>query len=233
MSAHRTGCLICGRELRYFDQPRKLRCEKCGGEFESTAACEDNHFVCDKCHARAGYEAISDLAGRARSTNPIEIAAEMMNSPFVNMHGPEHHYLVAAALLAAFAKAGGDVDLAKALPLARQRAEKVPGGVCGFWGCCGAGVGTGIFVSLITGATPLSAEPWQLANRMTSQSLAAIADNGGPRCCKRDSYLAILTAVDFVRDHLGVAMEKPGSVSCAFYPNNPSCKKAACLFWPE
>ena len=233
MGMHRTGCLICGRELQYFDQPQKLRCEKCGGEFESTAACADHHFVCDKCHARAGYEAISDLADRTRSADPVAIAVEMMNSHLINMHGPEHHYLVPAALLAAFANAGGAVDLAQALPLARQRAEKVPGGICGFWGSCGAGIGSGIFISLVTGATPLSAEPWQLANRMTSHSLAAIADNGGPRCCKRDTLLAILTAVDFVREHLGVAMEKPGSISCSFYSNNPSCKKETCLFYQK
>ena len=56
-------------------------------------------------------------------------------------------------------------------------------------------MGTGIFISLITDATPLSKEDWGLANRMTAASLNTIAEHGGPRCCKRDSFLAIMDAI--------------------------------------
>lgn len=232
MGNHRTGCLICGQALQYFEAPRKLTCEKCGLEFEAGACCENNHYVCDRCHSRAGFEAISESALAAGSADPVQVAREMMENGFINMHGPEHHYLVVAALLAAYKNAGGRVDLEKVLPLARQRAEKVPGGICGLWGSCGAGIGSGIFISLVTGASPLSGREWSLANQMTSRSLASIAENGGPRCCKRDTYLAILAAVDFVREHLGVKMTRPETVRCSFYMNNPSCRKEACLFYP-
>lgn len=232
MGTHRSGCLICGKSLQYFDQPKKFKCEKCGLEFESSACCEDRHFVCDACHAQAGYEAITNYALQAETKNPVELAGKMMHDNFINMHGPEHHYLIVAALLAAYKNAGGDLDLEKSLSLARQRAKKVPGGICGLWGCCGAGVGAGIFISIVTGATPMSTDEWRLANQMTSSSLDLIARNGGPRCCKRNIYLSILTAIDFARERLGLNLEKPDSTQCAFFANNPSCKKETCLFYP-
>lgn len=232
MGFHKTGCLVCGQELRYFDSSRALRCEICGKELKSDVSCEHDHFVCDRCHAQPGYEIITSLALKTGSNDPAAIAREMMENDFINMHGPEHHYLVVAALLAAYKNAGGTLDLEKSLGLARQRAEKVPGGVCGNWGACGAGVGTGIFVSLATEATPLSTDEWRLANEMTSQSLSVIARNGGPRCCKRDTYLAILTAADFVEERLGVKMARPEATQCSFFNNNPSCKRQDCLFFP-
>jgi hypothetical protein len=233
MDFHTTGCLVCGKNLRYFQLARRLKCELCGLEFDSAAACEDGHFVCDQCHARAGLESITSLALETGSRNPVAIANKMMKSPFVNMHGPEHHYLVVAALLAVYKNSGGQVDLPTALTEARQRAEKVPGGICGHWGCCGAAIGSGIFVSLITGATPMSVDEWRLANSMTALSLEAIARNGGPRCCKRDAYLAIMTAAGFVREHFGIDMEVSELIICPFYKANASCRKRACPFYNQ
>ena len=88
-----------------------------------------------------------------------------------------------------------------------HRGKTVPGGACGFWGACGAGISAGMFISIISGSTPLAVEPWGLANRMTSRALEAIGAVGGPRCCKRDSYLSILAAVEYVKEHFGVEME--------------------------
>jgi hypothetical protein len=233
MEFHKSGCLICGKNLQYSQMARTLQCEICGREFESAAVCEGGHFVCDQCHAGAGLSSISTLAMETESGNPVAIANKMMKNPLVNMHGPEHHYLVVAALLAAYKNSGGQTDLAEALTAARQRAEKVPGGICGHWGCCGAAIGSGIFVSLITGASPMSVEEWRLANSMTSQSLSAIAANGGPRCCKRDTYLAIITAAAFVKEHLGTDMEVSELVLCPFYKANSSCRKRACPFYNQ
>lgn len=232
MTNHQSGCLVCGQPLEYFETPKTLACSICGAKFESAAACRDGHFVCDQCHSQAGLEAVTRLALDEKSADPVDIARRMMENKFIHMHGPEHHYLVPAALLTAYKNAGGRLDLERTLALARQRAAKVPGGICGLWGSCGAAIGSGIFVSLATGATPMSGEPWSLANEMTSRSLAAIAAHGGPRCCKRDTWLATLAAVDFSRERLGVTMTRPDSIECSFFPANPSCKEAACLFFP-
>jgi len=72
-----------------------------------------------------------------------------------------------------------------------------------------AAVGTGIFISLVTGATPLSRKAWRACNLMTARSLMSIASLGGPRCCKRDSYLAIREATNFLETEMGVTLERP------------------------
>lgn len=152
-----------------------------------------------------------------------------MALPFCHMHGPEHHIMVGSALLTAYKNAGGDIDLSKALSEMQARGKKVPGGACGFWGACGAGVSTGMFVSIITGATPLANEAWGLSNKMTSAALGAIGEVGGPRCCKRDSYLAIIKAVEFVKENLGIEMELD-EIKCTHSAQNNQCIGVRCSF---
>ena len=137
--------------------------------------------------------------------------------------------MVGAALLTAYHNAGGELDLASALQEMIARGRKVPGGVCGFWGACGAGVSTGIFVSILTKASPLTAESWGLSNLMTSKALAAIGEVGGPRCCKRDSYLAIRAAVEFCEAHFGIRMDLP-QIVCTRSAQNNQCISSRCPF---
>ncbi|MDL2237957.1 DUF5714 domain-containing protein [Christensenellaceae bacterium OttesenSCG-928-K19] len=232
MEKHSTGCLVCGQPLHYFDPPRELACEFCGELFTSHAACNAGHYVCDACHAQQGFQSITEYALQTTSKNPAEIAISMMKLPYINMHGPEHHYLVPAALLTAYHNASGDIDLRRALSSALERAKNLPGGICGFWGGCGAGIGAGIFTSIVTSATPLAGREWQLSNLATSGALASIATHGGPRCCKRDALLSILYMVSFTKEHLNVQMECSRPV-CIFSHKNNECKKELCLFHPK
>jgi len=166
--------------------------------------------------------------------DPLRLAEQLMRSPLFHMHGPEHHFLVPAVLIAAYGSARGmqASERSELLQEARRRAEVVKGGFCGLWGACGAGVGTGIFVSLVTGATPLSTQPWKLANSMTSAALAHIAANGGPRCCKRCSFLAIMEAIAFVSAHLGTNLDLTPDLRCQFHTKNRECTHEACMFYP-
>lgn len=66
-----------------------------------------------------------------------------------------------------------------ALSEIQARGKQVPGGACGFWGACGAGISTGMYMSIITKSTPLAKEAWGLSNQMTGQALTAIGKNGG------------------------------------------------------
>ena len=65
---------------------------------------------------------------------------------------------------------------------------------------------------------------------MTSKSLGKIGEVGGPRCCKRDSFLSILSAVDFVKEHFGIEMEK-AKIECGFTEQNNQCIKDRCPFF--
>ena len=163
------------------------------------------------------------------SKDPVEIIRMMMAEPFCHMHGPEHHVMVGSALLTAYKNAGGDINLEETLIEMQSRGKSVPGGACGFWGACGAGISTGMFVSIITKASPLTQESWGLSNLMTSKALGEIGKIGGPRCCKRDSYLAILSAIDFVKEHFGIEMEK-NKVVCIHSDVNNQCIGSRCPF---
>ena len=225
----RGACLICGADLVYFQEAKEMTCVFCGKRELSHASCKDGHYVCDACHARKGIEAVMRECRTTKSRNPIEIMQKIMADPYIYMHGPEHHVMAGAALLVAYHNSGGEVDLDWALAEMKERGGQVPGGVCGFWGCCGAGVSTGIYMSIITKATPLSGKSWGLSNRMTSRALNAIGEIGGPRCCKRDSYLSILQAVDFVKENLGISMEQP-KIRCSYSSQNNQCIGKRCPF---
>ncbi len=148
------------------------------------------------------------------------------------MHGPEHHFLIPAVLLTAYYNTAEIEDEKKAAGLkkARERAEKVLGGFCGFYGDCGAAVGTGITVSVLTGSTPLSKQEWRLSNLMTAKSLFAIANHGGARCCKRNSFLAIAEAVTFLKEQFGVSLPVHDGLKCEFSALNKECLKKGCPF---
>lgn len=229
----KSGCLICGAELVYLKGFEKVSCNLCGREFEADVKCNKGHFICNSCHSMSALDYIEQSCLQSTSINPLELALELMADPRIKMHGPEHHFLVAAVLLTAYYNLNGDGKAKKELlALAKKRSEKIPGGFCGFYGNCGAGVGTGLFISLITGSTPLSGESWGQANLMTARSLAALAESGGPRCCKRDSFLSIIEAVRFLKERFEVTLELPEQSYCPFSTLNRECLGKRCRFFP-
>ncbi len=221
-------CLICRAPLSYLDADEMMSCAICGKKENSKTRCVNGHYVCNECHM-SGLDTVISLCLASTSKDPIEIVQAMMALPFCHMHGPEHHVMVGAALLTAYKNAGGRIDLKKALVEMMSRGKQVPGGACGFWGACGAGISAGMFVSIVSSSTPLSVEPFSLSHQMTAKSLTAIGEVGGPRCCKRDSYLSILSAIDFTAEHFGVRMKKP-EVVCKHASQNNQCIGKRCPF---
>lgn len=232
MKRQEGACLVCGKPLQYFATARKMECVFCHRAFDSYAACADGHFVCDECHAARGVEAVMEICLRSTSRDPIAIMRTIMDTPYVYMHGPEHHIMVGTALLAAYHNSGGHIDLSAALQEMRARGAQYPGGSCGFWGCCGAAVSAGMCWSILTDTSPLSGRTWGQGNRLTGLCLQAIGDLGGPRCCKRNAYTAARVATDFIRQELGVAMELPQTITCTHWQENRECLRRACPYHP-
>lgn len=228
---HFESCVICGKPLVYFDEEKEMECEICHQIFKSNVSCTDGHYICDHCHSEKAINIVYLKCLGQKSKNPIDIFRYLIKEDAVFMHGPEHHVLVAASLLTAYYNAGGNINLKESINKAIDRGSKVPGGACGFFGSCGAGVSSGIFISIITSSTPLSKKEWQLCNLMTSRSLKKIALAGGPRCCKRNSYLALLTAIDFVNEISHIKLEKPDFIECFHSPYNKQCLKKECPFY--
>lgn len=221
-------CLICKAPLVYLETSEEMECAICHRKESSKTRCVNGHYVCNECHM-AGLDTIIGLCLKSTSRNPVEIIESMMALPFCHMHGLEHHVMVGAALLTAYKNTGGKIDLEKALVEMMNRGKSVPGGACGFWGACGAGISAGMFVSIVSGSTPLAQEPFALSHKMTARALGAIGEIGGPRCCKRDSYLSILAAIDFVAEHFSVRMEKP-EIVCTHAAYNNQCIGKRCPF---
>ena len=223
-------CLICKAPLEYLDADVLMECAVCHKKEDSKTRCIHGHYVCNDCHT-SGMDAIFALCLQSTSKNPFHILEQLMSLDFCHMHGPEHHVMVGAALLTAYRNAGGALDLPAVLSEMHKRGKQVPGGACGFWGACGAGISTGMYVSIATRATPLATEAWGLSNQMTGRALTAIGQHGGPRCCKRDSYLAIREAVAFTSEKLHIHMEAE-PVTCTRSMLNNQCIHKACPFHP-
>jgi len=224
-----TGCLICGKPIVYSLNARELRCEICGRSFTSNVSCEDGHYVCDKCHS-SGFAEVLRMLFQSEEKDPMKLFLQVVLLPSVHMHGPEHHAIVPAVLLTAYKNCGGKLDFAAALNQAIERGSHVPGGICGFWGACGAAIGAGIYMSVLTGTTPYSVEEWSEPQRMTAHCLEKMAETGGPRCCKRTSRTAIKTAVDFTRERFGISMPV-GDFPCTHFDVNEECIHTRCPYY--
>jgi hypothetical protein len=230
--AHHHGCLTCGAELAYGQEAAPVTCALCGAASRSPVACARGHFVCDACHAAPAREVIERACLASGAVDPVALATGLMRHPSLKLHGPEHHLLVPAVLLTAWANArGAAAEKPRLLAEARRRADLVPGGSCGFHGACGAGVGVGVFASIAGGTTPLAGSSWGVANRATGRALTVIGGLGGPRCCKRTSWLAILTGVRVAREAFGVALGGRGP-SCDWSEVNAECLGSGCPFHP-
>ena len=221
-------CLICKAPLEYLHEDIEMECELCHKKENSKTRCVNGHYVCNECHMK-GIDSLVGICMEETSKNPVVILDKMMALPSCHMHGPEHHIMVGMALLTAYRNSGGDIDLKKALVEMNSRGRSVPGGACGFWGACGAGLSAGMFVSIVTGSTPLGKENFGLSHKMTASALGAIGEIGGPRCCKRDSYVSILRAIDFVKENLGITMER-SEIRCSYSSQNNQCIGKRCPF---
>lgn len=225
---HHNGCLICGKPLVYSEKENLYRCSICHRSFFSQAACENGHFVCDDCHTASLPEFLR-LLQNSRETDPVKLFSQIMALPGVHMHGPEHHSIVPGVLLVGFHNNGGDLDINEALKAAFKRGSQAPGGMCGYWGVCGAAAGASMYASVVMGSHPLNAKVWGYPQLLASRCLQRIANTGGPRCCKRNSVIALETAIDFTREYLGVDMPNSG-FSCVYSARNKECLQQKCPY---
>lgn len=232
MSAGLAICLVCGEPLEYFEEAQEVTCHICGKKETGHSVCIEGHYVCDACHRAGGVDWIMGHCAQSTSTNPIEIAQALMADKSIFPNGPEHHTLIGASLMTAYANAGGEIDLEKGLAELKKRSLQVPGGTCGFWGTCGAATSAGQFYSIIAGSTPMTREPWAQTQRLTSRILGRLADLGGPRCCKRTGFTAIKETAAYVEEVRGVHMDMPETITCTHYARNKECLKMECPYFP-
>ena len=76
----------------------------------------------------------------------------------------------------------------------------------------------------------MSVENWKWANELTGKCLIRVSSYGGPRCCKRTCYLALLEAVPYINDHLGLNLRINEDLICKYWKKNEECLRKLCPF---
>jgi len=221
-------CLICGRELLYSSTPETEICGICGRQFQSYIKCPEGHYICDTCHSLDILGKVGQLLAASDEQNPVVLAQKVFALPGLNMHGPEYHSIVPAVLVAAYQNRSGYRKVSQ-IKEALDRGKNIRGGSCGLYGNCGSGVGAGIAVSIIEGATPLSRAERGAAIRTTGYALLEISKHGGPRCCKREAVTAIET---FVRETGYFNGLRQVSYICKQHERNRDFISKACPYFP-
>jgi len=224
------GCMVCGAELHYFTDIHTLPCSYCGRELSANASCENKHFVCDDCHRENGLQVIKGICNWTWETDLITLLKRIRSHPAIPMHGPEHHAMIPGIILAAFRNSGGELA-GDTINIGIDRGAEIPGGACGFWGACGAAIGTGIAVSAIFSATPLTPSPRQTAQDFSAKILSTIAQFKGGRCCQRETWLALTETARLSKKILQVQLTANDTLACDQYLKNRECIGKACPLW--
>lgn len=195
-------CCLCKKPMS--PSSEIVECSLCGKREKADYVCSDGHYICEDCRLAPPDRLVKRVCEATRETDPTKIALLLMKHPAIQMHGPEHHYLVGCALLAALRNLGNFKIDDSAFDKAISRGRRVLLGSCGLWGVCGAAAGVGIAVSIATEATMMSDKERSLSMQATSEALGEIAKIGGPRCCKASTFTAIETAARLFEREFGI-----------------------------
>ena len=226
-----TGCLICGAPLVYLAAPEDKACARCGTVKGANAVCGEGHFVCDACHVRDAKEMIRRICTTTRETDMVRLLDEIRSDARFPMHGPEHHTLVPAVILATYRNLGGEITESDILT-GIERGLSIPGGSCGFMGICGAAVGVGIAFSIMLQANPLTPKPRQVVQRVMSEIIGVLAEHEASRCCRRESFLCLREAARLSGDFLPVRLRADEDSPCEQYRVNAECGREGCPLFP-
>ena len=228
-----TGCLVCGAQLVDQSVNEPLACHYCATETPANARCAAGHFVCDTCHRAGALEAIEQVCLSHPEGGAADIMQRIRSHPRFKMHGPEHHAMVPAVILAALRNAGVPVT-DEQLRSVVQRGATVPGGACGFLGVCGAAAGVGVAASVLLEATPVQGDKRQQVQNIVVRVLGDIAAvQSAARCCQRDCWIALERASQLFAEELGVRFEVGATPWCEQFGRNQECALGACPLWPR
>lgn len=183
---------------------------------------------------------ITELCLGSNSTCPGDLLEQVMDDPRCVPFGPIHHYIDGAVLLACHRNAEQNEaqvrneQLAADLAELRNRSSNVPGAACARWGVCGAAASVGMAYAIVAENAPLKKEGWSDGQLMVARALQKIASTGSPRCCKRDSRIAVEEATrTFAADFNSGVTLPTTAPTCHFMEYNSVCMGPACPYYPN
>lgn len=175
---------------------------------------------------------IKEYCLESNEINPVSMALEIMKSPMIRLHGPEHHYLTAAVLAASYCNAK-NLPKDEMLEQLKVRCRKIPSAVCGYYGVCGDVMAAGAYASAVLETTYMSGKEWQDTAKMSLKCIAEVSKSIGPRCCKRTTITVLMAAVNAVEELFCVVLESPEKYICSFSKINEECIKDNCSFYEQ
>lgn len=181
---------------------------------------------------------IIDLCQASDSIDPGELLEEIMADERCDSFGPIHHFIDGAVMLTCYRNLTSEGDHSAQLTADFEkmaaRSSCVPGAACANWGVCGAAAAVGMAFAIINENAPLKADGWDDGQRLVAHLLNAIADGGSPRCCKRDSRIAIAEGTKLFNEQFWCALELPKELpTCSSMPDNSVCMGKACPYFPQ
>lgn len=223
-------CLICHSEIVEIKKSKKMVCVVCGGIYDSIMQCAEGHYVCDDCNNLGSLDMIEKYCKNSATEDPLDMAIVLLRHPSIRLHSAEHYYMVMAVLTAAYFNK--KKDFTKKTTLLKELRKKY-NEISFFFGedyyISGEAIATGIFVEVIATDSHFSDNIWILSNNMLSRAAKAMAYEEA-FCSKRNTYAAILEALDFLRDFFDVIITHTG-VECEFSDENKACSHSKCPFY--
>ena len=228
---YKSGCMVCGAPLIYYWKNKEGVCFFCGQVMQANAGCPVGHFVCDHCHSADAIEIIKTVCLNSRETDMVKLMQTIRYHPLFGMHGPEHHSMVPAVILTALKNSGYEISDDEIFT-AIERGKTVCGGACAFLGVCGAAIGVGIALSLVLKADPYDGAKRHSVQQATQRVLVKIASYKAPRCCQRDSWLALRECAAILQEITGRYLSVD-SIECDQFEENEGCILGQCPLWPS
>jgi hypothetical protein len=223
-------CFICRERTACASQDEK-ECLYCGEPVTSVPVCTSGHVVCRTCETRPAMALIECHCVRTSERDPLTIIELLMMHPGIRFGGADHHYLLPAALLAAWCNTREEHGkIAQMLHEARQLAECVHEGRCGDGQHCGAATGAGIFFTVITKTSEYSDFHRHWSERIVERCLQSMNGDGRSRCCKQDSLHAVRETVRFLNETHGVLLTSRDRILCGMSHLNKDCLATSCPF---
>ena len=222
------ACQFCGVPLKSLANAIGARCMVCGERGRTRTWCTAGHFVCEECRGREMMQLVEGMLALPRSTDPVEAFLQMRRSHPFPMHGPEHHPLAAAAFLLVYHDLHGEPSWAAILDALETAATQLPGGSCGYWGACSAGLAVGMAYCAILNSSPTDGHPRALSHRAVAGILARLAEFDGPRCCRRESLLSLQIGCELSRELLPHPLSTKYTGTCEQASDNPECIGGLC-----
>ncbi|MCD6585893.1 MAG: methyltransferase domain-containing protein [Desulfobacteraceae bacterium] len=223
------GCMVCGSPLTYLENNQQKKCAFCGIAKTANAVCENGHFVCDDCHSSSAIDIVRLICLNTDETDMIDLFNMIRCHPSIPLHGPEYHFIVPGVIVATYRNLGGkvsDTDIQTAI----DRGKTIPGGVCGFWGGCGAALGTGTAFAVLLKGNPIKARERKIVQQITGIIINKINKLEAARCCQRESWTALKMAAELSKQYLEIPLRADGATHCTQQSKNKECMGKGCPY---